>query len=145
MKKSDQLDYWRRSSKNSVNINSFNNEVGKKLMHAVNQKLKAEIIYNGGSEPLAKRIIEPYRLFERLGNHYVESYCYRRQEFRTFRADRIKSITVINSPHEKESTSSPKYFPTHTSELRSSKPSAIPYWVWIVVFFLFLFFCSRFK
>lgn len=146
MRKFDGLDYWRRSSKNSVHINSINNEVEKKLLRAANRKIKAEIIYEGGSEPLAKRIIEPYRLFERLGNHYVESYCHRRKDFRTFRVDRIKSITVINSPQEKESTSSRKYFsPTHAPESQSSTSRGIPYWVWIIGFFLLLYFCSKLK
>jgi len=113
------------------------------LLHAINQKLKAEIVYEGGSEPLSKRIIEAYRLFERLGNHYVESYCYLRQDFRTFRIDRIKSITIINSPHEKELISSEKLFPTNISEPRPSTSSGVPYWVWVVGLLLLLYFLSK--
>ena len=146
MRKSNELNYWHQRPTNSLYINSLTNGVEKNLLHAANRKIKAEIIYEGGSEPLAKRIIEPYRLFERLGNHYVESYCHRRKDFRTFRVDRIKSITVINSPQEKESTSSRKYFsPTHAPESQSSTSRGIPYWVWIIGFFLLLYFCSKLK
>jgi hypothetical protein len=146
MWKFSELDYWHRSPKRIINANSLlANDVGKKLVQAVNQKLKAEIVYSGGSEYLSKRTIEPYRFFERLGNNYVESYCYLRQDFRTFRIDRIKSIEVINSPHEKGSASSPTYSSIHTSAPRFSATNGVPNWLWIVGFFLLLYFCSKFK
>jgi predicted DNA-binding transcriptional regulator YafY len=144
MKEYNGLYNWHRSPKKSVNINSLlTYEVEKELLKAVNQKLKTEIIYNGGSEPRVKRIIEPHRLFERLGDQYIESYCYLRLDFRTFRIDRIESIEVLNLPHEKEPTSKPQHFSTNISKSRPTTSRGIPYWVWIVGFFLLLYFCSK--
>lgn len=146
MYKFNELDYWQRSPKRRVDTHSLlSSEVGRKLVQAVDQKLKAEIIYSGGSEPPTKRIIEPYKVFERLDNNYVESYCYLRQDFRTFRMDRIESIEVLNLPHEKEAVSSPTYSPTYTSAPRASTASGIPGWLWIAGFLLLLYFCSKFK
>ncbi len=146
MNKFEDLEYWQRSPKRRVDTRSLlSSEVGRKLFQAVDQKLKAEIVYSGGSEPPTKRIIEPYKVFERLDNNYVESYCYLRQDFRTFRIDRIESIVVINSPHEKDSSSSRTYTPAYTSAPRAATARGIPGWLWIVGFFLVLYFCSKFK
>jgi predicted DNA-binding transcriptional regulator YafY len=146
MKDFDEFDYWSRSPEKNVNLNSLlTNEVGKKLVQAVNQKLKAEIEYDDGNETKTKRIIEPYGLFERLGNNYVQSYCYLRQDFRTFRIDRIKTIEVINSPHEKKSPSTPIYSPVYSATPQTSVESKIPGWLLIVGFILLLYFCSKFK
>jgi len=75
MSKSGDLHHWHRSPKSRVDPNSISSsEVGRKLGRAVNEKIKAEIVYSGGTEPPSKRIIEPHRLYERQGSNYVESY-----------------------------------------------------------------------
>lgn len=144
MKDFDEYDYWSRSPKNSINVNSLPaHEVGKKLVQAVNQKLKVEIEYDDGNEARTKRIIEPYELFERLGNNYIQSYCYLRQDFRTFRIDRIKTIDVINSPHERKPPSIPTYSQTYSPTPQTSTESKIPGWLLIVGFILLLYYCSK--
>lgn len=146
MRKYDELDYWHRSPKESINTDAMlTSEMGKKLLHAVEQKLKVEIVYSGGSDSLARRIIEPHKLYQRLDNDYVESYCYLRQDYRTFRIDRIESIEVLNSPHEKDSAPSIQHFPTYSSAPKSSKTRGIPSWLWIVGLLLVLYFCSKFR
>jgi predicted DNA-binding transcriptional regulator YafY len=140
------LKYWHISQKGLVNPNwLLTNEMGKKLAHAIDKKLKVEIVYSGGTAPPTKRIIEPYNLFERLGNNYLESYCYLREELRTFRIDRIESIEILNSPHEKYSIYTLKQTPTYTSVLGSSASRGIPGWIWIIGLFLLFYLCSKFK
>ncbi len=146
MKNSYDFEYWQRSPKRRVDTHRLSSsEVGRKLVQAVDQKLKAEIIYSGGSEPPTRRIIEPYKVFERLDNDYVESYCHLRQDFRTFRIDRIESIEVLNLPHEKEAAPSTVYHPTYSDTPKEATARGIPGWLWIAGFLLLLYFCSKLK
>lgn len=145
MSKFDSLDYWHRSRKKSFHDGStLTTEVEKKLAEAANKKVKVEIIYSGGSEPPSRRIIEPNKLYERLGNNYVESYCHLRDEYRTFKIDRIESIQVLNSPQEKDYSPTPTHSATYQSTPKAGS-SGIPGWIWIVGFFLLLYFCSKFR
>lgn len=102
MIKFDEFEYGSQRPRNRVNENSYlAGEVENKMAQAIRQKLKVEIEYIDENKTRTNRIIEPYKLFEQYGNNYVASYCYLRKEYRGFRIDRIKSISVLGVPREK--------------------------------------------
>jgi len=112
--------------------------------------MQVEIVYSGGTTPRSKRLIEPYKLFEKFGRNYIESYCYLRKEFRTFRVDRISAIEVLNSPCEKKRIYEKRAYNlpgkvTNTSVTNTSTPYGIATWVWVVIGLIFLlYFFSKF-
>lgn len=61
------------------------------LAEASSQGERLEISYRGGSDRVTTRRIDPYGL-AKLGPWYVVAYCHLRQDLRTFRVDRIRSI-----------------------------------------------------
>lgn len=143
--KYDGLDHWHRSFKGPVDSKwLLTNDVAKKLTDAIDKKLKAVIVYSGGSEPPTKRTIEPYKIFKRIDNNYLESYCYLRGELRTFRIDRITSIEILNEPQERYSIShttlSTHTYTAPTTEQRAHK---MPAWILIVGLFLLLYLCHK--
>lgn len=146
MGKFNKLKYWNHSPKRNVDQCLLSkSETGSNLVNAIDNKLKVDIVYTGGSEPPSKRTIEPYRFFERFGHNYVESYCHERNEFRTFRIDRINSAKVLNSPQEHCSSYT---VPTKTTHINSSSHQSadrgIPDWIWVVGLLLLLYFCSKY-
>ncbi|HOG89502.1 MAG TPA: WYL domain-containing protein [Smithella sp.] len=155
MGKFNELDYWRHSPKKSVNRSLLSTtETGNKLIYAIDKKLKVNIVYSGGSDPPSKRTIEPYRLYEKLGNNYVESYCYKRNDFRTFRIDRVDFIEILDLPHEKCASYTDSYtrYPHSSTTSTTNRPISppnqpetrgIPDWIWFALFFLLIYFCSK--
>jgi len=153
MGKLNELKYWNHTPKRNVDHSFLStSEIGNNLVNAIDKKLKVDIVYTGGSEPPTKRTIEPYRFFERLGHNYVESYCHKRNEFRTFRIDRIDSAKVLTSPQEHCSSYAvpTNTVPANTANTThfnsSSHPSedwGIPAWIWVAGLFLLLYFCSK--
>lgn len=51
--------------------------------------------YTAGRDVITHRVVEPYRLEERLGAHYLVGFCHRAQAERVFRLDRIHRITLV--------------------------------------------------
>ena len=68
----------------------------KRLLKAIRDRKVIEIIYYGGSSPGARRKILPERLFLVPANShmYLQAYCYKRGEERTFRTDKIVLVEV---------------------------------------------------
>lgn len=67
------------------------------LRSAAEQQLVTRIRYQGnyrGEE--TERIIEPYRLLSRDGYWYLIAYCRTREDLRSFRIDRIRSLDVTD-------------------------------------------------
>jgi predicted DNA-binding transcriptional regulator YafY len=67
-----------------------------KLRRAVRELRQVQMVYRGNSqssEP-APRSLDPYALVHRWGWWYVVGHCHQRQEVRTFRVDRIQSLTL---------------------------------------------------
>jgi predicted DNA-binding transcriptional regulator YafY len=62
------------------------------LAEASSEGKRVEISYRGGREGgITERKIDPYGL-AKLGAWYVVAYCHLRQDLRTFRVDRIRSV-----------------------------------------------------
>jgi hypothetical protein len=56
--------------------------------------------YTAGRDVITHRIVEPYRLEERHGVHYLVGFCHRAQAERVFRLDRIRAIARVPWPEE---------------------------------------------
>jgi hypothetical protein len=56
--------------------------------------------YTAGRDVVTHRIVEPYRLEERHGVHYLVGFCHRAQAERVFRLDRIRAIAPVPWPEE---------------------------------------------
>ena len=53
-----------------------------------------EIVYGGGSQPGARRVVTPRALVFARGRHYLVAYCHRDEIEKTFRIDRIRSFRL---------------------------------------------------
>ena len=85
------MEEWKKADRYSISENHTNCPIAKKLIKAFEEEADIEIIYYGGTTPGRSRTISPRRLFRVSGYDfiYVEAFCYKRQEFRIFRTDRI--------------------------------------------------------
>jgi DNA polymerase III epsilon subunit family exonuclease len=62
---------------------------------AIDGKQQLKMIYLGnGMPPRSGRLITPIAVLENRGNHYLTAFCHQVDAERTFRIDRIKSLTV---------------------------------------------------
>lgn len=70
------------------------------LAEASSAGQRLQISYRGGrGEAVTERRIDPYGL-AKLGAWYVVAYCHLREDLRTFRVDRIRSIRPLGEPFE---------------------------------------------
>jgi len=94
-----QLEEWKKANRYSISESHTSCPIAKKLIKACEEEADIEITYYGGTTPGMSRTISPRRLFRVSGYDfiYVEAYCYKRQEYRTFRTDRIGSAFVTPS------------------------------------------------
>lgn len=77
----------------------------KKLENSIANELSIEINYRTGREEKSKcRIINPYGIVHWNNNWYIVAFCQMRNEIRSFRVDRISSVTetlnTFNRPKE---------------------------------------------
>lgn len=62
---------------------------------AVEERQKLEIRYYAlGSNRTTRRVIRPYHLMKRLGFWYLTAYCEKRKDLRTFKFERILSVSL---------------------------------------------------
>jgi len=55
---------------------------------------KITVVYNKQGEK-NKRIVHPYKILLRNGRSYLFAFCEKRRDFRTFRIDRIETLSVL--------------------------------------------------
>lgn len=63
------------------------------LLQAITQGAVVTIEYHS-NDGLSKRDIQPYALYANAGYWYCPAYCFKRQDYRLFRADRIHSAQL---------------------------------------------------
>lgn len=56
--------------------------------------------YSYGRDEHQRRVVDPWRLFARGGEWYLEAYCHRSAARRTFRVDRIDGARLLPEPIE---------------------------------------------
>jgi predicted DNA-binding transcriptional regulator YafY len=72
-----------------------------KLRLATRERHQISALYQSQNNPKgAKRKIDPYALVFRSGWWYLVGYCHLRTALRTFRVDRIQSLTVLEKSFE---------------------------------------------
>lgn len=90
-----------------VNINTndyitdaLNPEIEKKLHDAIQNKVKARIIYRSfGSDDNTIRVIHPYEFSINDGALCVVGHCELRNDIRDFRVSRIRALTLLSEDH----------------------------------------------
>ena len=66
---------------------------------AIESQLQVEIEYFSLSTgSTSSRVIEPLYLFSEQGNWYVDAYCHKANGYRHFRIDRIRKVTILDTP-----------------------------------------------
>ncbi|MEQ8677333.1 MAG: YafY family protein [Aggregatilineales bacterium] len=63
------------------------------LSTAAQERYSVELVYHSRQEELTERRFDPYGVVYTEGYWYTAGYCHLRQDLRTFRLDRIESIT----------------------------------------------------
>jgi len=70
------------------------------IKDAINKNLKLEILYLKTNDEKSRRIIKPYMVGEKIYMDKpflgVEAYCFKRNEDRVFRLDRILEMKIVN-------------------------------------------------
>ncbi|MEO6904685.1 MAG: YafY family protein [Bacteroidia bacterium] len=81
------------------------------LQLALTNLTLAKIEYNSPeTNKTTNRIIEPFGLYSTQENWLIIAYCHLRKEFRSFRLDRIKQLTILDKNFEPHKITLQEYF-----------------------------------
>lgn len=104
------------------------------LEKAIADQIQIEIEYETLNGPKEKRKVEPYFMVYRNNAFYLIGFCYKRDDFRTFRIDRISSVDLLSTLFtKKDGVTAQSYFEgswsvysgeTYTIEAVFSGPAA---------------------
>ena len=75
-------------------------EVLARFSIAAYQRWRLWIDYQGGGRDRTQREIDVYGLVYHAGNWYAVGYCHLRQDLRSFRLDRVRSVKVLSTQFE---------------------------------------------
>jgi predicted DNA-binding transcriptional regulator YafY len=70
-------------------------EVVSALSLASQQHRQVRLQYNSGRE-ITERVFDPYSVIRYNGRWYTVGYCHRREDVRTFRLDRVGSVSLLD-------------------------------------------------
>lgn len=108
----ESLEVWKRLPRQPVKWNDLlQDSVGQRLVYAVQNGHRLEIIYSGRETPLSRRTIRPLEVVSVSGFVYIRAYCFLRQDERTFRLDRILAARVVGGPADYSSEMPPRALP----------------------------------
>ncbi len=96
-----------------IRKNEENNNTSNYLMQiqeAVTNFKLIEMIYYSLQNEKTKRIIEPFALYSTQENWLLIAFCRLRNDFRTFRLDRIEKIQVLTQEFEAHKITLQEYF-----------------------------------
>ncbi len=81
-----------------VNIKSSSNQLKffAIIEKAIEENLKLRIIYNSVNSGENIRTIDPYFIIFKGRSFYFVAFCYKRNEFRTFRIDRLAKVEILD-------------------------------------------------
>ncbi len=85
-----------RSSDRPEKGEDFDPEVFLSLTRAVSDSLDVVVNYHNRKGEQSVRRITPEHIFKSAGAYYMEGYCHRRGEERTFRLDRIMNMRIMS-------------------------------------------------
>ncbi|MBA2394484.1 MAG: YafY family transcriptional regulator [Ktedonobacteraceae bacterium] len=72
-----------------------------KLSEAIGQQQRIAIEYRSHRDETTHRNVEPYGIVGWNGRWYLVGYCCLRQDYRTFRLDRIQQVEALTEPFER--------------------------------------------
>lgn len=71
------------------------------LSEAIGQQQRVTMDYRSHSNHITHRKVEPYGIVGWNGHWYLVGYCCLRQDYRTFRLDRIQQVEKLTEPFER--------------------------------------------
>ena len=71
------------------------------LSEAIGQQQRIAMNYRSHLDQLTHRKVEPYGMVGWNGHWYLVGYCCLRQDYRTFRLDRIQQVELLEEPFER--------------------------------------------
>ena len=71
------------------------------LSEAIGQQQRIAMDYRSHLDQLTHRKVEPYGMMGWDGHWYLVGYCCLRQDYRTFRLDRIQQVEALEEPFER--------------------------------------------
>src|SRR5438874_4993554 len=71
------------------------------LSEAIGQQQRIAMDYHSHYDQVTHRKVEPYGMVGWNGHWYLVGYCCLRQDYRTFRLDRIQQAEVLEEPFER--------------------------------------------
>src|SRR5579872_1887457 len=71
------------------------------LSEAIGQQQRVAMDYRSHFDQLTHREVEPYGMVGWDGHWYLVGYCCLRQDYRTFRLDRIQQVKLLEEPFER--------------------------------------------
>jgi predicted DNA-binding transcriptional regulator YafY len=71
------------------------------LSEAIGQRQRIAMEYRSHYDQVTHRNVEPYGMVGWNGHWYLVGYCCLRQDYRTFRLDRIQQVEVLEEPFER--------------------------------------------
>lgn len=92
------------------------------LKQALDVHRKLVMVYTNDNGEQTKRILQPYKLFNRGKNAYVAGYCELRSEIRTFKVSRIQKLDFLDETYR-----IPEYFNENHYEQRKGFLFKSPY------------------
>src|SRR5438876_1929347 len=72
-----------------------------RLSEAIGQQQRIAIEYRSHRDEMTQRKVEPYGIVGWDGRWYLVGYCCLRQDYRTFRLDRIQQVGALAEPFER--------------------------------------------
>lgn len=93
----------RRSDSNSKMVivkESFSQNLASTIMNAAHQDKLITIKYYSNEKGITERVIEPMDIVIRMGKKNLVGWCRLRNDWRTFRLDRINFIAIQNEKFE---------------------------------------------
>lgn len=83
------------------------------LLKAITDKKAVNMVYRAfGNEEDSERLVEPIGIFHEHENWYTIGWCHLREDYRQFRADRMVTVTLTETPQQ-ERTSLKEYHELH--------------------------------
>jgi predicted DNA-binding transcriptional regulator YafY len=72
------------------------------ISEAIGQQQRVAMVYRSHNDQVTHRKVEPYGIVGWNGHWYLVGYCCLRQDYRTFRLDRVQHAEVLEEPFERD-------------------------------------------
>jgi predicted DNA-binding transcriptional regulator YafY len=98
------------------------------LTEAIHHQQRVDLAYRSYESTITQRKVEPYGITGWRGHWYMVGYCHLRQDYRTFRLDRIQQAEVLAETFERDAEFD------YRAYLRDQHSTSAPSWPVVVEF-----------